>query len=62
MTNFFPFIGDVKFDFFECTYDGDDNLIEVHYRRGGAGGDIVAHLVMTYDGDGNLLTATKTVL
>lgn len=62
MTNFYPFVGDVKFDFFECTYDGSGNLLEVFYRTGGAAGNIVTHLVMTYDGSDNLLTATKTVL
>ena len=60
MTNVFPFVGDLKFDFFICTYDGSGNLLTVVYKRGGASGTVVTTLTMTYDGSDNLITATKT--
>lgn len=61
MTNFFPLIGDVKFDFIECTYDGSGNVLTATYRIGGSTGEIVTVLTMTYDGSDNVLTVTKTV-
>jgi hypothetical protein len=59
MTNFFPFVGDVEFQYFECTYDGSDNLIQVSYFDT-QGGTEVQRLTMTYDGSQNLLTGKKT--
>lgn len=47
-------------DHLENTYDGS-NLTDVHYYRGGVqdSGKLVAHLQLTYDGSGNLLTVTR---
>ena len=46
-------------DYVANTYTGT-NLTQVVYRRGGAGGAIVATLALTYDGSGNLLTIAKS--
>ena len=43
------------------TYDGAGNLLRVEYRMGGASGEIVGVLDMTYDGSGQLLTITRSV-
>lgn len=61
MTNFYPLIGDVKFDYIACTYDGSGNCLTATYKANGAGGTVVAVLTMTYDGSGNVLTVTKTL-
>lgn len=60
MTNYFPLVGDIKFDFIRLTYDGSGNLVLVEYLINGVGGDVVETLTLTYDGSGNLLTVTKT--
>jgi hypothetical protein len=46
-------------DYIVQTYTGV-NLTNVVYKNGGAGGTIVATLDMTYDGNDNLLTVTKS--
>lgn len=46
-------------DYVSCSYTGA-NLTGVVFKEGGASGDTVATLVLTYDGSGNLLTVTKT--
>ena len=43
------------------TYDGAGNLLRVEYCMGGATGTIVGVLDMTYDGNGQLLTITRSV-
>lgn len=45
------------YDYIDNTYVGG-NLTQTVYRRGGASGTIVGTVTMTYDGNGNLLTAT----
>lgn len=45
-------------DFISNTYDGSNNLTQVLYKRGGAGGKVVATLTLTYDGSNNLLTVS----
>lgn len=62
MTNFYPLVGQVAFDYIECTYDGAGDLVTVQYFDGGSTGNIVVTLNMTYDGSHNVLTVTKTVL
>ena len=47
-------------DYLINTYTGD-NLTKTEFKRGGSGGTIVAVLDMTYDGNGNLLTVTRSV-
>ena len=46
-------------DYIANTYSGT-NLTVAVFRRGGASGTVVATLTMTYDGSGNLLTATRS--
>ena len=46
-------------DYIANTYTGS-NLTQVVFRQGGASGVVVATLTLTYDGDDNLLTVTKT--
>jgi len=46
-------------DYIGMTYTGSD-LTGVEYRQGGSGGTVVATLVLTYDGSGNLLTVTRS--
>ena len=48
-------------DYISNTYDGSSNLTQTDYYIGGSGGTIVATIVMTYDGNGNLLTVDRTV-
>ena len=48
-------------DYISNTYDGSDNLTDTIYRLGGSTGTIVAHLVMTYDANNNLLTVDRVV-
>jgi hypothetical protein len=47
-------------DYLVCEYTGA-NLTKVTYKLGGASGDVVAVVDMTYDGNNNLLTSTLTV-
>jgi len=47
-------------DYISNTYDANDNLVTVEYYLGGSGGELVATLTMTYDGNGNVLTVTRT--
>lgn len=46
-------------DYIANTYTGS-NLTQTVFRRGGASGQIVATLTMTYDGSNNLLTVTRS--
>lgn len=46
-------------DYVSMTYTGT-NVTVVDYKRGGAGGTTVATLTMTYDGNDNLLTVTRS--
>ncbi len=62
MSNFFPLVGQVDFDFIDLHYDGSGNLDVVTYKKGGSTGNVVEVLHLTYDGSGNLLTVTRTVL
>lgn len=46
-------------DYFEITsYDGNNNPLEIIYKKGGANGQPTATVKMTYDGSSNLLTYT----
>lgn len=47
-------------DYLINTYTGSD-LTQTVFKRGGASGVVVATLTMTYDGNGNLLTVTRSV-
>ena len=47
-------------DYIVNTYDASNNLLTATYYRGGASGDIVASLLMSYDGNGNVLTVERT--
>ena len=46
-------------DYIQNVYAGS-NLVQVIYKIGGAAGETVATLDMTYDGSNNLLTVTKS--
>ena len=46
-------------DYIENTYTGN-NLTRTVFKRGGASGETVATLDMTYDGNNNLLTVTRS--
>jgi len=46
-------------DYIANTYTGTD-LTQAVFRRGGASGNVVATLTMTYDGSNNLLTVTRS--
>jgi len=48
-------------DHISNTYDGAGNLLRVEYFIGGAGGSLVGILDMTYDGNGQLLTITRSL-
>jgi hypothetical protein len=45
-------------DYVSCSYTGS-NLTGVVFKNGGSGGNTVATLTLTYDGNDNLLTVTK---
>jgi len=47
-------------DFINNTYDISGNLVTVEYKLGGSSGDLVCTLTMTYDGNGNILTVTRS--
>jgi hypothetical protein len=47
-------------DYIANTYNGDGNLTAVTYKIGGASGEVVAILEMTYDVSNNLLTVERT--
>jgi len=47
------------YDYIDCGYVAG-NMTSVVYKTGGAGGATIATLALTYDGDGNLDTVTKT--
>jgi hypothetical protein len=53
-------MGIPPYDYIVNTYDGSNNLLTATYYRGGASGDIVASLLMSYDGNGNVLTVERT--
>ena len=42
------------------TWDANNNLLTVVYKRGGASGKTVATLTMTYDANDNLLTVARS--
>jgi hypothetical protein len=46
-------------DYISCSYTGS-NLTGVVFKNGGSGGNTVATLTLTYDGNDNLLTVTKS--
>lgn len=46
-------------NFISLSYTGL-NPTTIVYRQGGAGGNIVATLTLTYDGNGNVLTVTRS--
>lgn len=46
-------------DYIALTYTGS-NLTGVTYKIGGSSGTTVATLVLTYDGNDNLLTVTRS--
>ena len=46
-------------DYISCGYTGS-NLTSVVFKNGGSGGNTVATLALTYDGNDNLLTVTKS--
>jgi hypothetical protein len=46
-------------DYIEMTYTGS-NLTGVVYKTGGSGGTTVATLALTYDGNDNLTSVTKS--
>jgi hypothetical protein len=48
-------------DYGANTYDGENNLLNTVYRKGGPSGTIVATATMTYDANGNLLTFSRTL-
>lgn len=48
-----------NYDYISCSYTGD-NLTGVVFKTGGSGGTTVATLALTYDGNNNLLTVTKS--
>lgn len=46
-------------DYVSMTYTGT-NVTGVVYRQGGASGTVVTTLALIYDGNGNVLTITKS--
>jgi len=46
-------------DHIALSYTGTD-LTGIVYRKGGAGGTVVATLTLAYDGSGNLSTVTRS--
>ena len=48
-------------DYIVNTYDASNNLLTATYYRGGALGETVGKLVMTYDGNDNVLTVERTI-
>jgi len=48
-----------NYDYISCSYTGD-NLTGVIFKTGGSTGTTVATLALTYDGNNNLLTVTKS--
>lgn len=48
-----------RHDYVANTYT-DGNLTSTVFKLGGSGGDTVATLTYTYDGDGNVLTVTRS--
>jgi hypothetical protein len=47
------------YDYISLSYTGS-NLTGAVFRQGGAGGAVIATLVITYDGSNNILTVTRT--
>ena len=48
-----------SYDYVSLSYTGD-NLTGVVFKTGGSAGTTVATLALTYDGNDNLLTVTKS--
>lgn len=48
-----------KYDYIALSYTGGNPTAAV-YKSGGASGETVATLTMTYDGSNNLLTVTRS--
>jgi hypothetical protein len=46
-------------DYIDMSYTGD-NMTGVVYKTGGSGGTTVATLTLTYDGNGNITSLTKS--
>ena len=57
---FVPGYGIPVHDWIGMAYTGG-LLITVSYKLGGATGDVVATLTLAYDGDGNLISVSKSV-
>jgi len=53
------FLVPVPYDHITLAYDGANNLTGVIFRTGGAGGTVVATLMLTYDGANNLISVAK---
>jgi hypothetical protein len=49
-----------QYDYLAVTSYSGNNPLVVVYKQGGAAGTIVGTLTMTYDGSGNVLTATRS--
>ena len=47
------------YDYIDMSYTGD-NMTGVVYKTGGSGGTTVATLTLTYDGNGNITSLTKS--
>lgn len=48
-------------DYIANTYDASNNILTATYYRGGVSGETVGKLVMTYDGNDNVLTVERTI-
>lgn len=48
-----------EYDYIDCTYTGN-NMTGVVFKTGGSGGTTVATLAITYDGNDNIDTVTRT--
>ena len=43
----------------DCVYDANNRLVSCSFRNGGVNGAVLASLTLTYDSNGNLLTAVR---
>lgn len=48
-----------SYDYIDCSYTGS-NMTGVVFKTGGSGGSTVATLAITYDGNDNIDTVTRT--
>lgn len=44
----------------DCAYDANGNMLSCKFRHGGVAGGVLSTLTMTYDVNGNLLTAERS--